>query len=296
MAKSNDKHKEVIPIEEYNEQQKDLFLTKQQKFNFDDNKYEDDKETKKKIKKSVSIKMYLDLKRKFVKQEKEKNKYKNYFKFVTVISIFLFLISLLFIYIHITYEPKYIEKEKLIQDENILFLGDSITDFYDLDKYYEGYNVVNSGVSGDTTENILDDMYNRVYKYNPSKVFLLIGTNDINIKKDEEDTISNIKSIVKNIKEYRSHAKIYIESIYPINNTSDDKIEKNTVGIRTNEIIKRYNNKIKKYCNKNNITYIDMYSELQDESGNLKLEYTKEGLHISDEGYEVITKILKKYM
>ena len=296
MTKSNKKNKEVIPIEEYNEKQKELLLTKQQKFNFDNNKYEDDKEIKKKKKNSVSIKMYLDLKRKFVKSEKEKNKYRNNFRFLCVVSIILFLMTLLFIYIHVTYEPKYIEKEKLIQDENIVFLGDSITDFYDLDKYYEGYNIVNSGISGNTTEDILNDMYNRVYKYNPSKVILLIGTNDINVKIEEDDTISNIKDIVKNIKKNRPNTKIYVESIYPINNTDDEKIEHYMVGVRTNEIIKKYNKRIKEYCNKNNVIYINMYNELRDEDGNLKLEYTKEGLHISDEGYEVITKILKKYI
>ena len=221
MTKSNKKNKEVIPIEEYNEKQKELLLTKQQKFNFDNNKYEDDKEIKKKRKNSVSIKMYLDLKRKFVKSEKEKNKYRNNFRFLCVVSIILFLMTLLFIYIHVTYEPKYIEKEKIVQDENIVFLGDSITDFYDLDKYYEGYNIVNSGISGNTTEDILNDMYNRVYKYNPSKVILLIGTNDINVKIEEDDTISNIKDIVKNIKKNRPNTKIYVESIYPINNTDD---------------------------------------------------------------------------
>ena len=50
------------------------------------------------------------------------------------------------------------------------------------------------------------------------------------------------------------------------------------------------------YCSKNNITYIDIYNELRDEDGNLKLEYTKEGLHMSDDGYKIITKKLKKYV
>ena len=54
---------------------------------------------------------------------------------------------------------------------NYLFLGDSITDFYDLDEYYKDLPVVNSGVSGNTTADILNDMKNRVYNYNPSKYF-----------------------------------------------------------------------------------------------------------------------------
>lgn len=282
---------EVRPINE-----KDLSLTKQQKFNFDNNEYEDDKEIIKKKKSSVSVKMYLDLKRKFVKSEKEKNRFKKSFIFMIIISILLFSTSLYFMYIHITYEPKYIEKEKLVQDENIVFLGDSITDFYDLDKYYEGYNVVNSGISGNTTEDILNDMYNRVYKYNPSKVILLIGTNDIQAQISEEKTIENIKKIVEDIKINRPNSKIYIESIYPINNTDDEKIEHYMVGDRKNDIIKDYNKKIKEYCDKIHITYINMYDNLKNKEDNLKLEYTKEGLHISEEGYEVITKKIKEYI
>ena len=39
-----------------------------------------------------------------------------------------------------------------------------------------------------------------------------------------------------------------------------------------------------------------MYDELTDENDNLMLEYTNEGLHMSDKGYEVITNILSKYV
>ena len=65
---------------------------------------------------------------------------------------------------------------------------------------------------------------------------------------------------------------------------------------RTNGQIININKLLKNYCNKNKITYINMYDLLKDENGNLKLEYTQEGLHMSDEGYEVITSELKKYV
>ena len=179
---------------------------------------------------------------------------------------------------------------------NYLFLGDSITDFYDLDKYYEGYKVVNSGISGDQTSDILDDLQKRAYVYNPSTIFLLIGTNDYIHHKKEDETVNNIKEIVEKLNKNLPNAKIYLESIYPINNTDDSKISKPMVGIRINDSIKKINSELKKYCNDKNCTYLDMYSLLEDKDGNLKLEYTKEGLHMSDKGYEVITKELKKYM
>ena len=49
-------------------------------------------------------------------------------------------------------------------------------------------------------------------------------------------------------------------------------------------------------CKDNNIEYINLYDELVDKDGNLNIDYTKDGLHMSEEGYEVITKKLKKYL
>ena len=293
--KRKNRQRDVIPIEEYQKQkEQELGYTKQQIFNFDTNILEDEKEKNKKLYKRRNE--IIELKKQILKLQRQKNNYKSVIIAFSLISIVLLFIASIFLYIHIKYEPKYIEKEKIIQDENIVFLGDSITDYYDLDKYYSNYNVVNSGIAGNTTRDILGDMKNRVYKYNTSKFFLLIGTNDINSKIPEEETIKNIKSIISGIRKNRPNAKIYVESIYPINDTDDNKINKKLVSIRNNEIIKKYNKKIKKYCDNNSITYINMYDELKDTNDNLKLEYTKEGLHISDSGYVVITKEIKKYL
>lgn len=175
---------------------------------------------------------------------------------------------------------------------NYLFLGDSITDFYDLDEYYEGLPVVNSGVSGNTTTDILNDMKNRVYNYNPSKVFLLIGTNDLIHNMSVEEIVSNIEKIISDIKIDNPQIEVYVEAIYPVN----DGIDKTVVDERNNEDIMEINNSLKEYCDANNCTYIDMYDKLLDDEGNFSEEYTDDGLHPNDRGYEVITEELKKYL
>ena len=175
---------------------------------------------------------------------------------------------------------------------NYLFLGDSITYFYDLDKYYEGLPVVNSGIGGNTTEDILDDMNSRVYKYNPTKVFLLIGTNDLIHDKSVDDIVSNIEEIISEIKNNRPQAEIYVESVYPVN----DNLDEDMVDVRENDDIMKINDKIKKYCDDNNYTYINMYDKLLDDDGNFNEEYSDDGLHPNDRGYEVITKEIKKYL
>ncbi len=181
------------------------------------------------------------------------------------------------------------EKELYRLDPNYVFLGDSITDYYPLEEFYQDLPVVNSGVAGYETKDILERMDQMVYRYNPSKVFLLIGTNDFSKSmknKEDEEIAENIYEIIEKIQEKRPHAKIYLESIYPTTREYNDRV------INTN-------NMLKEYCKEKNITYIDLYEVLknQDEEDDVfSKEYSDDGLHPNHRGYEVITETLMPYV
>ena len=222
-------------------------------------------------------------------------------KSISPLFLFLFLLSILgnfFLIGHyITFDHNKVRVEtktrKVVTvSPNYLFLGDSITEMYDLEKYFPDDPVVNSGVGGNTTDDILEDMQQRVYQYNPSKVFLLIGTNDLQDGKTPDEIFENIKRIVEGIQENRPEAKIYLESIYPVNRN----FENSGAQDRHNEDIKEINKKIEEYCMEEDLTYIDLYSVLEDENGDLRAEYTNEGLNLSEEGYDIVTETLKKYL
>ena len=177
--------------------------------------------------------------------------------------------------------------------ESIVFLGDSITSRCNLNKYFPNYNVYNSGVAGNMTKNILENMENRVFVYNPTKVFILIGTNDLVYSGLDNDGIkNNIEEIINKIYEKNSNTKIYIQSIYPVNTS----LNKEIVETRTNDNIKDLNNKIEKICDNNKCTYINMYDNLTDKNGNMKRIYTVDGLHLNKIGYKVVANKLIKYL
>lgn len=269
----------------------DLFLTKQQKFNFDNSnlgvELEDEFKEEKAPSKNKRKKPTVIEKKVFPKK-------------LIASLIFLLIICIGFVVYHfktfdhnkvkIKIKTKTVEKE--VVPENIVFLGDSLTEFYDLEKFYPNKRIVNSGIGGNITDNILKNMQKRVYQYNPSKVILLIGTNDIQKGRSIDEIIDNIKEIITGIENNRSKAELYIESLYPVNR----ELKNNGAQNRHNEEIKEINEKLQSYCKEKNLTYIDVYSLLEDEDGNLKEEYTKEGLHLSEEGYEVVTKKLSTYL
>lgn len=266
--------------------EENLSLTKQQKFNFDTNELEDEERTPKK---KVTNKKVVVV---------EKKVYPVFLITILMIIILFLIINYLYHFKNFDHNKVKIEKVEVVKklDNNYVFLGDSITYMYNLDKYYEGMPVVNSGGDGNQTSDILSDMSNRIYRYNPTKIFILIGTNDIIYNKTEEQIVNNIKKIIENIHKNRPDCKVYVESIYPINDTDNEKISMHMVKNRKNSMIRKINDELKLMSSDLDFTYINMYDKLTDEDGNLKLEYTKEGLHMTEEGYEVITKVIKSYI
>lgn len=187
-------------------------------------------------------------------------------------------------------------KEKEVIQENIVFLGDSITYHYDLAKYFPNDTFFNSGVNGYTTDDLYSELNRLLYQYKPTKIFLLIGINNI-IKEQRPDKVYNgIKKIVEEIKKNLPNSEINIESIYPTNDSNDDKIFEDYVDKNFNKKVVEVNERIKEYCTEEGINYIDVYSNLLDDDQLLKLEYTADGIHLTDLGYSKVTSILQPYI
>lgn len=243
-------------------------------------------------------------------------KKKNIKKFILIFLLVIFLVSVLILFLFKInqLELKVEEKEPLVETkkeeklkkpnmqlkyENIVFLGDSLTNLYNLTKHFPDIPVINSGTCGFVTDDILKNLGNYVYIYNPTKVFILIGTNDISLTDNtNEEILANIKKIVNEIQKYRPKAHIYVESLYPINNNNEkyEKIDMDKVKDRDNLRIKEINKLIYEYCQENKLEYINMYDELVDDNNNLNIEYTTDGLHMTEAGYDVITKKIMLYI
>ncbi len=242
--------------------------------------------------KQVVITKNIDTIVKEIKQEQKRKKKSN---FIKVFSFTLFIV-LLFLFLFFIFTKEIDAKPMDQKVENYVFLGDSITEFYQLDSYYGNLPTVNSGVSGNTAYSIISDLKKRVYDYNPTKVFLLVGTNDLSHRTDKE-IVNDIVTITNKIYQNRPNALIYVESIYPVNATTDNDVVIDwMVGERDNKRIRNINKMLKQKSTKNHYQYLDMYSVLMDENKNLDLSYTTDGLHLSEKGYKVVTKEIKKIL
>lgn len=187
------------------------------------------------------------------------------------------------------------ESEPEKKEERYLFLGDSLFYKYNISEYFLGYDVIDSGVDGITAKETLEDLDNRVYQYNPTTVFILLGTNDIGKGYTPIETFEYLKEIIEKIQMNKPEITVNVVSLLPINNTTNPKIQSWIYENRSNEKIDEVNEYLEKYCDENKLNYINVHDKLQDENGQFKLQYTTEGLHITEIGYYHITMELLKY-
>ncbi len=190
----------------------------------------------------------------------------------------------------IVVEEKEKEPEKII-DDNYLFVGDFYTEKFSFDDV--DYHYVKEADDHYTTDDILDDMKNKIYLYNPSIVFLQLGINDLNDGKSEDELIENLGKIIDGIKENRPYAKIYVESIYPINKNVDDFDDDILDDGIDNELISSLNKKIEGLVEEKDVNYLDVYSFISD-NDELKEDYTENGIYLNEDGYRRILKEIKR--
>ena len=129
----------------------------------------------------------------------------------------------------------------------------------------------------------------------PRIIVIHVGTNDIGAKLGYDLTLSNMKKIVEKIREHDASIKIILDNVYPINDENRFFYSR-IYGVRENYQILELNRLLKDFSQENGVEYIDNYILLTDEAGRLKREYTVDGLHLSQKGYEVVTASILPYL
>lgn len=179
-----------------------------------------------------------------------------------------------------------------VYPEDIVFLGNSITDGGHFNELFEMPNIKNRGISSDVINGVAKRL-TQVTKGHPNKIFLLIGINDVAQKNITVPTLlKRYESLVDSIISQTPETKLYVQSLMPVNHTF--KRYKTLYG--KDQIITDFNKGIKEMAEKKGITYIDLWPFLADSKGRLKREYTNDGLHLSGAGYKAWTKGIDKYV
>lgn len=186
--------------------------------------------------------------------------------------------------------------ENYCKNGQTVLLGDSITELFndrEMFKQYTaitGLEVYNRGISGDTTDRLIERLDQNVINIQPKNVVLLIGTNDFGIGADIEYVYNNIEIIIDTLLSKCDGVNIVLEGILPVGRQTQTKKGRN------NAKYLKINKMLKTLAEKKSIKFFDITDKLADKDGFFDTKYTYDGLHPNVHGFEITKKEILKYI
>jgi lysophospholipase L1-like esterase len=178
-------------------------------------------------------------------------------------------------------------------EHRVVFLGDSITDYWKLADYFPGKPYINRGIDGQSTPEMLVRFRQDVLDLHPSVLVILAGTNDlagVTGPRRNEDLEANYASMAELARLH--HIRVVFASLLPVYNYTPDS--KESFALRPRERLLAVNGWLKAYCARNGLVYLDYASAVVDDKGMLKRELSDDGLHPNDAGYKIMAPLAEK--
>ena len=193
-------------------------------------------------------------------------------------------------------QTKYRELNQVsVIEPDIIFIGDSIVEYYPLQELFgTAKTIVNRGIRGYQTKLLLEKLDAHLYGDAVDQIVLLIGTNDIGKDTPINEALDNLERVIQSIARDYPLSQIKLLSILPVN---EGEKYKQTVYIRTNEKIREWNQAYEALVSAYmQVDFVPIYDSLTDSEGQLKKDYTTDGLHLSVAGYQALSEALKEYL
>ena len=190
----------------------------------------------------------------------------------------------------------YAKENPTCKKHQILFVGSSLMQFFPITELQQDLDlpltIYNRGVLGTETGDMLDHMDLLVFDLQPDYIYINIGTNDIAHGWSEDEIMGRYDKILSMIQTKLPDTKITMMAYYPVN-------EAKQVGRkhpRSNATIDHYNDLAKALAKKHQVYFINVNDGLSDETGNLKAEYTEDGIHMIPDAYKIVLANMLPYL
>jgi lysophospholipase L1-like esterase len=172
-----------------------------------------------------------------------------------------------------------------VDSNSIVFLGNSLIDSYEWHEAFRSSRVINRGINGDRLNHLINRL-DPILIGKPEKIFIMAGTNDLAAGKEPKVIVELVKDLIGEIKKHSPRTKLYVYSILPTDKYAG----------RDQEAIKEINLELKDLSNQLDFIFIDLYPSFADENEELIQEYTYDGLHLNQRGYEQWVSLTKQYI
>lgn len=167
--------------------------------------------------------------------------------------------------------------------QQIVFFGDSITELGLWQEWFTGAPVLNRGIGGETTADLLRRLDSAIN--HPTAVFLLIGANDLSVGIPLQQIVANVRALLDEIERRAPGTPVFVQSVMPRNARYRDDLRRLNAAYRALVA-----------SAPRHIEYLDLWPALADEEGALRHNYTADNLHLTGEGYAAWVRVLRPHV
>jgi lysophospholipase L1-like esterase len=153
----------------------------------------------------------------------------------------------------------------------LVLVGDSLTRNGDWAALLPGEDIVNLGVPGDTSDDVIARL-DQVVEARPAVVALLVGTNDLAWRRSVEHIVRNVETILVTLRKELPEGRILAQSVLPRGRDFADQI-------------RDVNRHLWQFAPTVHAGWLDLWPAMAQEDGELNPAFTEDGLHLTAEGY-----------
>lgn len=194
---------------------------------------------------------------------------------------------------------RYRRRNPYVKPGQIVFAGSSLMEQFPIEEFQLGLDlplhIYNRGIGGFTTAEMLPVLDECICDLKPKYLFLNIGTNDLNgADLDLDGLMDRYGQILTCVRAKLPEVKIWLLAYYPVNPAAAEHIPfmRTALQHRTNARIQTANKAVRKLAAAHGAEFLDVNHVLTDENGDLKAEYTVEGMHFYPDGYAAVLEEL----
>jgi len=163
-----------------------------------------------------------------------------------------------------------------------ILVGDSLSLWFPKEKLPDGQLWLNQGISGDTSTGILKRL--SVFSTTrPRRIYIMAGINDLRRGTKAKTIINNHRLMIRRLRRIHPKTEIIIQSILPTRRSN-----------LSNNYIRYINKQLAMAAKQEGAKFLNIYHWFTDFQGSLRRELTTDGLHLSQQGYEVWRSALKQ--
>ncbi len=168
-----------------------------------------------------------------------------------------------------------------VQAGDVVFLGDSITQGGNWQELFPSTPLRNRGIGGDTTGGVLERL-DQVTAGKPSKVFILIGTNDLAFGVSEDEIVNNLGVILERISGGSTDTRIYVQSVLPRADAYQQRVESLNESVLASL--------------PGSVTFVDLYPHFLSEDGSIRDDLANDELHLMGDGYILWRNLIQEFV